>query len=69
MPPVHTALQRRQSVCKITRAAKLPMSSEGFIFRKGEQQLKNIAMVFEFPLYIGEMVDAVDTGGTPSLAL
>ena len=45
------------------------MSSEGFIFRKGEQQLKNIAMVFEFPLYIGEMVDAVDTGGTPSLAL
>ena len=45
------------------------MSSEGFIFRKGEKQFKNIAMVFEFPFYIGEMVDAVDTGGTPSLAL
>ena len=45
------------------------MSSEGFIFRKGKQELENIAMIFEFPFYIGEMVHAVDTGGTPSLTL
>jgi hypothetical protein len=66
---MHAALERRQGIGEVTRASQLAMSSEGLIFRQGEQKLENITVLFEFPFYIGDMVDAVDTGSTPSLAL
>lgn len=66
---MHTALQRRQDIGQVTRASQLAMSSEGLVFRQGEQQLENITVLLELPFYVGHMVDAVDTGGAPSLTL
>ncbi|KAI6773180.1 hypothetical protein HG531_000029 [Fusarium graminearum] len=63
------AWARRQDIGQVTRASQLAMSSEGLVFRQGEQQLENITVLLELPFYVGHMVDAVDTGGAPSLTL
>jgi len=65
---MHTPLQRRQCIGKVTRTSKLPVCSEGFIFGERQQELENITMLSEFTLDIAEVINAVDARRSPFLA-